>query len=93
MVCLAVRGSGEAVSANKRSTDMVGFDWHGRVIEAATPVDENYRNTQNARRFFATVCGASFAFDRDFMAYLKDGQAKTMGDAAREWMSRQNSSR
>jgi len=74
-------------------TTMAGFDWHGGVIEATTPVDKNYRNTQNVRRFFATVCGASFTFDRDFMAYLRDGQAKTMGDAAREWMSRRNSSR
>ncbi|WP_081469501.1 DUF6434 domain-containing protein [Sphingomonas sp. PAMC 26617] len=72
---------------------MAGFDWHGDVIQATTPVDKNYRNTQNARRFFATVCGASFTFDRDFMAYLKDGQTKTMGDAARERMSRRNPSR
>lgn len=70
---------------------MAGFDWHGGIIEATTPVDQHYRNTQNARRFFLNACGASFTFDRDFMAYLKNGQAKTMGEAAREWTNRRSS--
>ncbi|NOW48739.1 hypothetical protein FHW96_004929 [Novosphingobium sp. SG751A] len=70
---------------------MAGFDWHGGVIEETTPVDQNYRNTQNARRFFVAVCGTSFTFDRKFMAYLKNGQAKTMGDAARKWIDCRNS--
>lgn len=72
---------------------MAGFDWHGGVIQATTAVDKNYRNTQNARRFFASICGDSFTFDRHFMAYLKDGRPKTMGDAAQEWLSRRNTSR
>ncbi|MEG3177272.1 DUF6434 domain-containing protein [Sphingomonas sp. RB3P16] len=62
------------------------FDWHGATIEPSTVVDHSYRNTQNVRRFFIDACGLSFTFDRDFMAYLKDGQAKTMGDAANEWI-------
>ncbi len=64
------------------------FDWHGDAIEPSTTVDLNYRNTQNVRRFFIEACGSSFTFDRSFMAYLKDGTDKTMGDAAREWISR-----
>lgn len=65
------------------------FDWHGAKLSAATPIDRHYRNTQNVRRFFKAVCGADFKFDRPFMAWLKDGKPKTLGDAAREWQRRQ----
>ena len=64
------------------------FDWHSATIEPSTLVDHRYRNTQNVQRFFVNACGPSFKFDRDFMAYLKDGQVKTMGDAASEWINR-----
>jgi len=64
------------------------FDWHGGEITPITAVDRNYRNTQNVRRFFLRECGPAFKFDRTFMAYLKDGKDKTMGDAAKEWISR-----
>ena len=64
------------------------FDWHGAAIDPSTVVDRNYRNTQNVRRFFVNACGTSFKFDKAFMAYMKNGNAKTMGDAAKEWISR-----
>lgn len=65
-----------------------GFDWHGGLIQPGTQLDHAYRNTQNVRRFFTDACGPAFKFDRDFMAYLKDGNAKTMGEAAEEWKRR-----
>lgn len=65
------------------------FDWHGAKLSAATPIDKHYRNTQNVRRFFKAACGADFKFDRSFMAWLKDGKPKTLGDAAKEWQRRQ----
>ncbi len=64
------------------------FDWHGGGITRATPVTANYKNTQNVRRFLRSVCGAQFKFDRSFMAWIKDGTAKTMGDVAEEWLRR-----
>jgi hypothetical protein len=64
------------------------FDWHSERIMRATPVDKVYRSTQNVRRFFKAECGDDFKFDRGFMAWLKDGAAKTMGDAADEWRRR-----
>lgn len=67
---------------------MTIFDWHGAKLTTATPIDRHYRNTQNVRRFFRSVCGEDFKFDRPFMAWLKDGQPKTLGDAAREWQRR-----
>jgi hypothetical protein len=64
------------------------FDWHSGKITRATPVTFSYRNTQNVRRFFVAQCGADFKFDRPFMAWIKDGAPKTMGDVADEWKRR-----
>jgi hypothetical protein len=43
------------------------------------------------RRFFRVQCGIDFKFDRPFMAWLKDGVAKTMGNAVDEWERRKRS--
>jgi hypothetical protein len=72
---------------------VAGFDWHSGPVTPTTPITKSYRHTQNARRFFKAQCGEHFKFDRSFMAWLKDGTAKTMGDAADEWLRRQKSGR
>ncbi|MGF6773625.1 hypothetical protein P3T18_006139 [Paraburkholderia sp. GAS199] len=64
------------------------FDWHGGHMTRATLVDGNYRNTQNVRRFLTAECGPDFRFDRDFMAWVKNGVSKNMGDVADEWSRR-----
>lgn len=64
------------------------FDWHGGEISRATEVDANYRNTQNVRRFLASECGPMFKFDREFMVWISNGQAKNMGEIADEWIRR-----
>ena len=66
------------------------FDWHGGVIQRNTVVDAHYRSTQNVRRFLFDQCGPAFKLDRDFMAWIRDGLVKTMGDVADEWMRRHN---
>ena len=68
---------------------MADFDWHGDAITPLTVVDAGYRNTHNVRRFLVQECGSAFKFDRSFMAWIKDGSPKTMGDVAREWRNRQ----
>jgi hypothetical protein len=67
---------------------VASFDWHGGQITRATPITKSYRNTQMVRRFFKAECGNDFKFDRTFMAWLKNGKEKTMGDAADEWLRR-----
>jgi len=62
------------------------FDWHSDQITRSTPITSSYRNTQNVRRFFVLQCGEHFAFDRHFMAWLKDSRGKTMGEAVDEWL-------
>ena len=69
---------------------MSSFDWHGGLITRVTPITPSYRNTQNVRLFFKLQCGNDFKFDRAFMAWLKDGTQKTMGEAADEWLRRRD---
>ena len=64
------------------------FDWHSGMIDRSTPVTDNYKSTQNVRRFLKAQCGASFKFDRSFMAWIRSGVPKTMGDVADEWIRR-----
>lgn len=65
------------------------FDWHTAALTRTTPVDQRYKNTQNVRRFMREQCGADFKFDRDFMAWIRNGQPKNLGDVADEWKRRQ----
>lgn len=65
---------------------MNSFNWHGDTITAETPVTSTYQNTQNVRRFLEEICGSDFKFNREFMAWIKDGKSKTMGDVASEWL-------
>lgn len=67
---------------------MTDFDWHSDQITNETELTDCYRNTQNVRRFMAAACGPNFKFDREFMAWIKDGSPKTMGQVAGEWQRR-----
>jgi hypothetical protein len=72
---------------------MAAFDWHSGRITRASPVTADYRNTQNVRRFLEAQCGTPFKFDRPFMAWIRNGKPKTMGDVADEWRRRQAEAR
>ena len=63
---------------------MTRIDWHRDPITRDTPVTADYRNTQNVRRFLQAQCGKVFKFDREFMAWIRDGAPKTMGQVADE---------
>jgi hypothetical protein len=66
----------------------MAFDWHSDGLTRDTPVDARYKNTQNVRRFLLEHCGADFKFDRGFMAWIRDGKPKQMGDVVDEWKRR-----
>jgi hypothetical protein len=61
------------------------FDWHSGPITRSTPIDRNYKNTQNVRRFLTAECGDGFRFDRALMAWIKSGGPLTIGDIADRW--------
>ncbi|MDU8501194.1 DUF6434 domain-containing protein [Pseudomonas syringae] len=64
----------------------MAFDWHSDPVTRDTPVDNHYRNTQNVRRFMTGQCGPSFRFDRPFMLWITNGEPKSMGQVADEWL-------
>ncbi len=68
----------------------MGFDWHSDTITRQTPISDTYRNTQNVRRFLKRECGDAFKFDRPFMAWIRDGRGKTIGEVADEWLRRRS---
>ena len=63
-------------------------DWHGSSLGRTTVVDNNYKNTQNVRRFMIDECGPNFKFDREFMAWIKNDIPKNLGDVVDEWKRR-----
>lgn len=60
------------------------FDWHGGTISLETEIDSGYKNTQNVRRFLSGQCGMDFKFDRELMAWIRNGLGKNMGDVVNE---------
>jgi hypothetical protein len=73
-----------------KARQIMGFDWHRGPITRATEVNETYRNTQSVRRFLKSECGDAFKFDRSFMAWIKSGAPKNMGEVADEWIRLHN---
>jgi len=69
---------------------MSAFKWHNDAISTDTPITGTYRMTQNVRRFLCAQCGDDFKFDRDFMAWVKSGTPRSMGDIVAEWRRRHN---
>ena len=63
---------------------MAAFDWHASKLTRETPLTENYRTTQNVRRFLAAQLEAQIHLDRPFMAWIRSGAPKNMGDPADE---------
>ena len=66
------------------------FDWHADPINRDTQIDENYKNTQNVRRFLTKECGETFRFDRSFIAWIKSGVPRNMGEVIDEWIRLRN---
>jgi hypothetical protein len=64
------------------------IDWHSALLTRTTLVDKNYKNTQNVLRFMVKECGEDFRFDREFMMWIRNEDAKTLGDVADEWKRR-----
>lgn len=66
----------------------MNVDWHRSLLTRNTLVDNNYKHTQNVRRFMTDECGPDFRFDREFMAWIKNSTVKNLGDVVDEWKRR-----
>lgn len=56
------------------------FDWHAGQLSLSCKIDENFRVTQNVRRFLCAQCDANLVLGRDFHAWLKDAEPETVSD-------------
>ncbi|MEM1237225.1 MAG: DUF6434 domain-containing protein [Pseudomonadota bacterium] len=61
------------------------FDWHKADLTDATILTDNYKNSQNVRRYFKSRLGDGFKFNIEFMAWLKTNAGKTLADACDEY--------
>lgn len=69
---------------------MKPVDWHKNHIDDSTLITDNYKTTQNVRRYFKSKFGDNFKFDRDFMLWMKTAAGLKMGDASQEWVKRKH---
>jgi len=65
------------------------FDWHSGKLTPDTIITDNYKNTQNVRRFFRAHLDPGFKFNISFMDWLKQNIGSTLDDAGRYWLSQQ----
>jgi hypothetical protein len=64
------------------------FDWHGAPLSLNTRITDDYRNTQNVRRFFRSQLGDDFHFTVEFIGWMKQNPGKTLKAAVLEWQRR-----
>ncbi len=67
------------------------FDWHSGKLTAKTPITDNYKNTQNVRRFFQTYADPKFKFNIALIDWIRSNPGKTLGDAAKFWRQQRDS--
>lgn len=61
------------------------FDWHKEPLSPQTIITDNYKNTQNVRRFFKENVHKEFKLNRTMMAWMKGNSGKTLSDAIEEY--------
>lgn len=59
------------------------FDWHAATLTDDTRVTDNYRTTQNMRRYMTRHI-PGFTFSRPFMAWIRDNEGVTLADVVAE---------
>ena len=67
---------------------MTTIDWHRDRLTPETRIGNEYRSTQNVRRFFQAHIGQHFRFTIDFMLWMRTNPAMSLGAAVREWKRR-----
>ncbi|MEL6640667.1 MAG: DUF6434 domain-containing protein [Pseudomonadota bacterium] len=72
--------TGERLEPDRKPKPVSTFDWHGAELTDATVITDNYKNTQNVRRYFKTRM-PGFAFSIPLMDWMKLNLGKTLADA------------
>ena len=69
----------------KKLETLSSFDWNNEVLSPATVITDNYKNTQNVRKFFTQHIGTHFSFNVQFMNWTKANVGETLETAIAEW--------
>jgi hypothetical protein len=77
--------TGKKDKQHKAQKSKSNFDWNVENLSRTTIITDNYKNTENVRRFFTAEIGTHFKFNVLFMNWMKQNIGKTLQDAADEW--------
>ncbi|MBP7212583.1 cytoplasmic protein [bacterium] len=79
--------TGERIKSVKDKIDKPksNFDWNTERLHLKTIITDNYKNTENVRKFFTSMVGKHFKFNVLFMNWMKQNVGKTLNDAITEW--------
>ena len=61
------------------------FDWQTENLTLQTTITDNYKNTENVRKFFIDRIGKHFKFNVEFMNWMKINTGKNLKDAIYQW--------
>lgn len=61
------------------------FDWKTERLTLETKITDNYKNTENVRKFFKNTIGKHFKFNIKFMNWMKLNCDKTLKEAIKAW--------
>jgi len=78
-------GNRQLIKANSKHKSKSTFDWNNEKLSIETEITDNYKNTENVRKFFQQQLGKPFKFNVKFMNWMKANAGKTMKDAIKEW--------
>ncbi len=79
--------TGEVIkkSSEKKAKTKSNFDWKNGKLTTYSLITDNYKNTENVRKFFKKQIGSHFKFNTKFMSWMKDNKGKPLGEAVTEW--------
>ena len=82
--------TGEPVWPGDKSAKLASkFDWHASPLSDETIITDNYKNTQNVRRYFQTQVDPGFKFNIGLIDWFRNNVGKTLADAGRFWKAQQ----
>ena len=61
------------------------IDWHKDPLSLDTIMTEDFKTTQNVRRFFQLQLGMKITFNRDFRSWLSSNTGKALSAAIAEY--------
>lgn len=66
------------------------FDWNNEILNDETIITDNYKNTENVRKWFINKIGKRFRFNTKFMNIMKISAGITLHQASVLWLEIEN---